>query len=115
MDMSGASKTGTLKGFVECVIGATAVVACSVGSGVDAEYEGCHGNDEFKSTHEAQTVWALGAGPGGWSSKGGSRGREAETRDDVSSVKNKKKKKSKLEGSEKLSRLIRSPLRTQTC
>ena len=52
--------------------------------------------------------WARG-------SKGGSRGREAETRDDVSSVKNNSKKKSKFEGSEKLSRLIRSPFQTQTC
>ena len=40
MDMLGASRTGTLTGFVECVIGATAVV-CSVGCGVDADYEGC--------------------------------------------------------------------------
>ena len=42
MDMLGASKTGRLTGFEECVIGASAVDVCSVGCGVDAEYERCH-------------------------------------------------------------------------
>ena len=51
----------------------------------------------------------------GWRRLASGRGREAEERDDVSSVKKERKKKLKLEGNWKLNRLIMSPSRTQTC
>ena len=57
MDMLCCDKTGTLTQHIMtiesklpwgCDIGATAVVDCSVGSGVDAEYERCHPHNVFQ-------------------------------------------------------------------